>query len=167
MSISVLACDHGILLSCITQIAYGKNSNHKGFSLSKNTASSKKRAELSHFQKSLRFKCKSSRNQVPPRFELGSLDSKSRVLTITPWNHSSQLPVKSPHRSLRRIGRSEERVISLRSLSDWAVLISVADSQPLTPSGEGGYLGRWTGGSLETRSHRDLNSDRWIQSPEC
>jgi hypothetical protein len=23
---------------------------------------------------------------VPPRFELGSLDSKSRVLTITPWN---------------------------------------------------------------------------------
>ena len=24
--------------------------------------------------------------QVPPRFELGSLDSKSRVLTITPWN---------------------------------------------------------------------------------
>ena len=23
--------------------------------------------------------------QVPPRFELGSLDSKSRVLTITPW----------------------------------------------------------------------------------
>ena len=24
--------------------------------------------------------------KVPPRFELGSLDSKSRVLTITPWN---------------------------------------------------------------------------------
>uniref|UniRef100_A0A8C4T078 THAP domain-containing protein 1 n=1 Tax=Erpetoichthys calabaricus TaxID=27687 RepID=A0A8C4T078_ERPCA len=24
---------------------------------------------------------------VPPRFELGSLDSESRVLTITPWNH--------------------------------------------------------------------------------
>ena len=24
--------------------------------------------------------------EVPPRFELGSLDSKSRVLTITPWN---------------------------------------------------------------------------------
>ena len=23
--------------------------------------------------------------QVPPRFELGSLDSESRVLTITPW----------------------------------------------------------------------------------
>ena len=22
----------------------------------------------------------------PPRFELGSLDSKSRVLTITPWD---------------------------------------------------------------------------------
>ncbi|KAK9976302.1 hypothetical protein ABG768_021507 [Culter alburnus] len=27
--------------------------------------------------------------QVPPRFELGSLDSKSRVLTITPWNPRS------------------------------------------------------------------------------
>ena len=25
--------------------------------------------------------------QVPPRFELGSLDSESRVLTITPWDH--------------------------------------------------------------------------------
>ena len=24
--------------------------------------------------------------KVPPRFELGSLDSKSRVLTITPWD---------------------------------------------------------------------------------
>ena len=26
--------------------------------------------------------------KVPPRFELGSLDSKSRVLTITPWDRS-------------------------------------------------------------------------------
>ncbi|KFD61853.1 hypothetical protein M514_26001 [Trichuris suis] len=26
------------------------------------------------------------RQQVPPRFELGLLDSKSRVLTVTPWN---------------------------------------------------------------------------------
>ena len=26
--------------------------------------------------------------KVPPRFELGSLDSESRVLTITPWNRS-------------------------------------------------------------------------------
>ena len=26
--------------------------------------------------------------QVPPRFELGSLDSESRVLTITPWDRS-------------------------------------------------------------------------------
>ena len=25
-------------------------------------------------------------DEVPPRFELGSLDSESRVLTITPWN---------------------------------------------------------------------------------
>ncbi|KAG8240769.1 hypothetical protein J6590_102385 [Homalodisca vitripennis] len=24
--------------------------------------------------------------KVPPRFELGSLDSESRVLTITPWD---------------------------------------------------------------------------------
>ena len=26
------------------------------------------------------------KRKVPPRFELGSLDSKSRVLTITPWD---------------------------------------------------------------------------------
>ena len=25
-------------------------------------------------------------SQVPPRFELGSLDSESKVLTITPWD---------------------------------------------------------------------------------
>ena len=29
---------------------------------------------------------KIKKRKVPPRFELGSLDSKSRVLTITPWN---------------------------------------------------------------------------------
>ena len=31
---------------------------------------------------------KSREMKVPPRFELGSLDSKSRVLTITPWDHT-------------------------------------------------------------------------------
>ena len=30
-----------------------------------------------------------SKKEVPPRFELGSLDSKSRVLTITPWDQWS------------------------------------------------------------------------------
>ncbi|KAL1284620.1 ATP-dependent RNA helicase [Trichinella pseudospiralis] len=30
--------------------------------------------------------------QVPPRFELGLLDSKSRVLAITPWNRQPLLP---------------------------------------------------------------------------
>ncbi|XP_036592475.1 60S ribosomal protein L23a-like [Trichosurus vulpecula] len=29
--------------------------------------------------------------QVPPRFELGSLDSESRVLTITPWNRRTAI----------------------------------------------------------------------------
>ena len=29
--------------------------------------------------------------QVPPRFELGSLDSESKVLTTTPWNHRYSL----------------------------------------------------------------------------
>ncbi|KRY61067.1 hypothetical protein T03_9982 [Trichinella britovi] len=28
---------------------------------------------------------------VPPRFELGLLDSKSRVLAVTPWNRQSLL----------------------------------------------------------------------------
>ena len=32
-----------------------------------------------------------SHDKVPPRFELGSLDSKSRVLTITPWNPMLQI----------------------------------------------------------------------------
>ena len=36
--------------------------------------------------KTIRIKIKKSK--VPPRFELGSLDSKSRVLTITPWDPS-------------------------------------------------------------------------------
>ena len=30
--------------------------------------------------------CSSPKGKVPPRFELGSLDSESRVLTITPWD---------------------------------------------------------------------------------
>ena len=34
-------------------------------------------------------------NQVPPRFELGSLDSESRVLTITPWNRYTILAYNS------------------------------------------------------------------------
>ena len=29
---------------------------------------------------------KKKKSEVPPRLELGSLDSKSKVLTITPWN---------------------------------------------------------------------------------
>ena len=32
---------------------------------------------------------KKNLRKVPPRFELGSLDSESRVLTITPWDHTS------------------------------------------------------------------------------
>ena len=31
-------------------------------------------------------KKKLEKDEVPPRFELGSLDSESRVLTITPWD---------------------------------------------------------------------------------
>ncbi|KRZ81041.1 hypothetical protein T10_1908, partial [Trichinella papuae] len=30
--------------------------------------------------------------RVPPRFELGLLDSKSRVLAVTPWNRQFPLP---------------------------------------------------------------------------
>ena len=31
-------------------------------------------------------KAKEKKKEVPPRLELGSLDSKSKVLTITPWD---------------------------------------------------------------------------------
>lgn len=34
--------------------------------------------------------------QVPPRFELGSLDSESRVLTITPWNQYTYTYLDNP-----------------------------------------------------------------------
>ena len=37
-------------------------------------------------KKTFAFSCKKKSTQVPPRLELGSLDSESRVLTITPWN---------------------------------------------------------------------------------
>ena len=36
--------------------------------------------------KTKKTKTKKKSGKVPPRFELGSLDSKSRVLTITPWD---------------------------------------------------------------------------------
>ena len=37
---------------------------------------------------------KKKKTKVPPRFELGSLDSESRVLTITPWDHHTQVEEK-------------------------------------------------------------------------
>ena len=46
--------------------------------------SKNERPENSH--KSERSDAKIVGGQVPPRFELGSLDSESRVLTITPWD---------------------------------------------------------------------------------
>jgi hypothetical protein len=33
------------------------------------------------------FKNRNLKNKAPPRFELGSKDSKSFVLTTTPWSH--------------------------------------------------------------------------------
>ncbi|KRY19689.1 hypothetical protein T12_12785, partial [Trichinella patagoniensis] len=38
---------------------------------------------------------------VPPRFELGLLDSKSRVLAVTPWNRQSPLPSVTLRRDLK------------------------------------------------------------------
>ena len=38
------------------------------------------------FPKQRKNKKEKNCQEVPPRFELGSLDSKSRVLTITPWD---------------------------------------------------------------------------------
>lgn len=40
--------------------------------------------------------------QVPPRWELGPLDSESRVLTITPWWGDQLLPCPPLH--LHRVG---------------------------------------------------------------
>ncbi|GFW83582.1 hypothetical protein TNCV_2204311 [Trichonephila clavipes] len=46
----------------------------------------------------------SKSKKVPPRFELGSLDSKSRVLTITPWNPNFPCRELNPG----RLGESQE-----------------------------------------------------------
>ena len=43
------------------------------------------------------------KNEVPPRFELGSLDSKSRVLTITPWDQREQSVAFAPIKLKRHI----------------------------------------------------------------
>ena len=37
-------------------------------------------------RKSVWWRGKKRKNQVPPRFELGLLDSESKVLAITPWD---------------------------------------------------------------------------------
>ena len=40
-----------------------------------------------HVYTAVQEKKKKKKKEVPPRLEHGSLDSKSRVLTITPWDH--------------------------------------------------------------------------------
>ena len=58
--------------------------------------------KFAYFQKVKLFKLYGKKNekkswkkmQVPPRFELGSLDSKSRVLTITPWDLTYEKDLK-------------------------------------------------------------------------
>ena len=44
--------------------------------------------------------------QVPPRFELGSLDSESRVLTITPWD-PIQLAFEIRHNIRRNVKQKQ------------------------------------------------------------
>ena len=41
-----------------------------------------------------------TKEEVPPRFELGSLDSKSRVLTVTPWDHAFVMAISSSVESM-------------------------------------------------------------------
>ena len=41
--------------------------------------------------------------KVPPRFELGSLDSKSRVLTITPWNPKVSIVTSKSDQHMREM----------------------------------------------------------------
>jgi hypothetical protein len=52
--------------------------------------------------------------QVPPRFELGLLDSESRVLTVTPRNRSISL-TDEMHKIDRSARRSAAGVASNRS----------------------------------------------------
>ena len=43
-----------------------------------------KKLEINYFQFQKKFPKNS--DEIPPRFELGLLDSKSKVLTVTPWD---------------------------------------------------------------------------------
>ena len=58
--------------------------------------------------------------EVPPRFELGSLDSKSRVLTITPWDPLAALggrePPQATDRACRAAFRKRQRMPGLLAL---------------------------------------------------
>ena len=49
--------------------------------------------------------------QVPPRFELGSLDSESRVLTITPWNQQVGCPPRFHTRRFSHDWSRKERQV--------------------------------------------------------
>ena len=44
------------------------------------------------WKKGALIEVRKSKKEVPPRLELGSLDSKSRVLTITPWDQFTPQP---------------------------------------------------------------------------
>ena len=57
--------------------------------------------------------------QVPPRFELGSLDSKSRVLTITPWDLLATFCFIDKH--LRPIDKNKS--IILLFIVHWYIVI--------------------------------------------
>ena len=54
--------------------------------------------------------------QVPPRFELGSLDSKSRVLTITPWGQRHKFLLHCFPNAFAMCRVSFFRVISLLAI---------------------------------------------------
>uniref|UniRef100_A0A1A9WLE8 Uncharacterized protein n=1 Tax=Glossina brevipalpis TaxID=37001 RepID=A0A1A9WLE8_9MUSC len=73
---------HGVMVSTLDSESSDPSSNLGGTFLAVFVSCS----SLSLFFAKKADRCR----QVPPRFELGSLDSESRVLTITPWNHTAQ-----------------------------------------------------------------------------
>ncbi|KAI4905805.1 hypothetical protein NFI96_002376 [Prochilodus magdalenae] len=88
----------------------------------------------------------SCRVTVPPRFELGSLDSKSRVLTITPWNQiMSCIPIDAQPRPPCEQQQSSSVSLPLRVMAtvpeNTGTYHSVVDPMLKTPAGKAYSLG--------------------------
>ncbi|KAI3362562.1 hypothetical protein L3Q82_012268 [Scortum barcoo] len=106
--------------------------------------------------------CKRIRSEkVPPRLELGSLDSESRVLTITPWNPES-ISRKDKLANPKQVKTFE---FDEDLIQNKGIFPNDLDTEIKRALGTFYCQEHSTGarGLGARRFHRDLNSDHWIQ----